>query len=98
MQITSGVDSLAVDRVLAPVPPILPRRPVMALIFYFDVQGMSPDKYDEVLRRLDAAGAGSPKGRSYHVSFDSSGEVKVVDVWESQEDFDAFGETLVPIL
>jgi hypothetical protein len=71
---------------------------MMAVIFYFDVQGMSSEKYDEVINRLEAAGAGSPKGRSYHVAFGSPGELKVVDVWDSQQDFDAFGETLVPIL
>ena len=41
----------------------------MALIFYFDLQGMSSEKYGEVINRLEAAGAGSPKGRSYHFSF-----------------------------
>jgi hypothetical protein len=29
---------------------------------------------------------------------ESDGAIQVFDVWESQEVFDAFGETLVPIL
>jgi hypothetical protein len=29
---------------------------------------------------------------------ESDGAIQVFDVWESQEDFDAFGKTLVPIL
>jgi hypothetical protein len=59
---------------------------------------MSPGTYDEIIRRLQAAGAGAPSGRSYHVAFGEGGGLKVVDVWDSQEDFDAFGQTLMPIL
>jgi hypothetical protein len=70
----------------------------MALCIYFPVQGMSADKYDEVIRRLEAAGAGAPPGRSYHVSFEMGGGLQVVDVWDSREAFDAFGQTLMPIL
>ena len=70
----------------------------MALCIYFPVQGMSADKYDEVVRKLEAAGAGSPPGRSYHVSFTAGEGLQVVDVWDSQESFDTFGQTLMPIL
>ena len=70
----------------------------MALCIYFPVEGMSSDKYDEILRRLEAAGAGAPPSRSYHVSFKMGDGLQVVDVWDSQESFDAFGETLMPIL
>ncbi|MFY9782197.1 MAG: hypothetical protein WAK12_01500 [Acidimicrobiales bacterium] len=70
----------------------------MALGIYFVHEGFTPEKYDEALQRLDAAGAGSPKGRSSHFALESDGPIQVFDVWESQEDFDAFGETLVPIL
>jgi hypothetical protein len=47
-------------------------------------------------RRL--ATVGSPDGRTYHVALESGGEIQVFDIWESQEQFDAFGKTLVPIL
>ena len=70
----------------------------MALCIYFPVEGMTPDKYDEIVRRLEAAGAGAPPGRSYHVSFAMGDGLQVVDVWDSQKSFDAFGETLMPIL
>ncbi|HEV3187795.1 MAG TPA: hypothetical protein VGZ04_07080 [Acidimicrobiales bacterium] len=61
-------------------------------------EGFTPDKYDEVIKKLDAAGAGSPKGRSSHFALESDGAIQVFDVWESREDFDAFGKTLVPLL
>jgi hypothetical protein len=70
----------------------------MALGIYIVHEGFTREKYDEALKRLDAAGAGSPKGRSSHFALESSGAIQVFDVWDSQEDFDAFGETLIPIL
>jgi hypothetical protein len=60
--------------------------------------GFTPDKYNVVIKQLEAAGAGAPQGRSMHVALESNGEIQVFDVWDSQEEFDAFGETLIPIL
>ncbi len=70
----------------------------MALGFYFTPSGFTPAIYDETLSRLEAAGAGSPPGRIYHVALESGGLIQVFDVWESQEAFEAFGATLVPIM
>jgi hypothetical protein len=70
----------------------------MALGFYIAHTGFTPEKYASTLKKLEAAGAGSPKGRTLHVALESEGEIQVFDIWESQKDFEAFGETLVPIL
>ncbi len=70
----------------------------MALGIYFVHGGFTPEKYDKVIKTLEAAGAGAPKGRTYHVALESNGEIQVFDIWESQADFDAFGTTLIPIL
>jgi hypothetical protein len=71
----------------------------MALGFYFKPQSFTTERYDEVLRRLEQAGAGSPPGRAYHFAWAGrDGAVQVFDVWDSQQSFDAFGETLVPIM
>ena len=70
----------------------------MALGFYFKPSGFTPDKYDETLSRLKAAGAGAPAGRRYHVALEADGLIQVFDVWESMESFEAFGATLVPIM
>jgi hypothetical protein len=70
----------------------------MALGIYFVHEGFTPDKYDEVIKQLETAGAGKPKGRTFHVALESDGAIQVFDIWESQEEFDAFGATLVPIL
>jgi hypothetical protein len=70
----------------------------MAIAIYFNPDGMSASKYDEVMKRLDAAGQGRPKGRTHHSTFGPEDRLMVYDVWDSQEDFDAFGKTLMPIL
>ncbi len=70
----------------------------MALGIYFTHTGFTQDKYEEALRQLEAAGAGAPAGRTYHVALETNGEIQVFDVWESQEEFEAFGVTLMPIL
>lgn len=70
----------------------------MAIGVYFASQSMTAQKYSEVLKQLEAAGAGSPKGRLYHSSFGDPNDLHVFDVWESQAEFDAFGTTLMPIL
>jgi hypothetical protein len=70
----------------------------MALGIYFVHEGFTPEKYESAIKQLEAAGAGSPKGRTYHFALESDGAIQIFDVWESQADFDAFGPTLVPIL
>src|SRR5213596_1400825 len=69
----------------------------MAIGIYFAVQGMSAEKYDDVIKQLQDAGQGAPAGRTYHVAFEGENGLQVFDVWDSQEAFDAFGETLMPI-
>ncbi len=70
----------------------------MAIGIYFNPESMDAASYDEVIRRLEAAGAGKPAGRLYHVCFGSGSKLQVFDVWDSQESFDKFGATLMPIL
>jgi hypothetical protein len=70
----------------------------MALGIYFVHEGFTPDKYDEAIKKLRVAGAGSPKGRLNHFALESDGAIQVFDVWESHDDFENFGATLVPIL
>ena len=70
----------------------------MAIGVFFYPDEMTADQYSEVLRRLDAAGQASPKGRQHHFAFGNDDSLMVVDVWESQEDFAAFADVLAPIL
>ncbi len=71
----------------------------MALGFYFKPESFSKDRYDEAIRSLEQAGAGSPAGRSFHFAWEGrDGSIEVFDIWDSQESFEKFGETLVPIM
>jgi hypothetical protein len=70
----------------------------MALGLYFTPDGFTPDKYDDAIKRLEEAGAGAPEGRTNHYALEVDGSIQVFDVWESQEAFEKFGETLLPIL
>jgi hypothetical protein len=70
----------------------------VALGFYFTPSAFTPAAYDEAVKRLEDAGAGSPAGRLYHVALETDGQIQVFDIWDSQESLDAFGQTLVPIL
>ena len=55
-------------------------------------------KYDETLRRLESAGDWPPDGLDYHVAFGSEGGLRVSEIWDSREKFEAFGQRLMPIL
>ena len=70
----------------------------MALGFYFAPQSMTSDQYDEVIKRLKTAKAHHPAGRTYHICFGAGDKMQVFDVWDSQESFEKFGATLVPIM
>lgn len=70
----------------------------MAVVLRFTAEGFTAAKYDEVVKRLEAAGAGSPAGRLYHVCFGDTDNLRVSDIWDSTESFERFGETLKPIL
>jgi hypothetical protein len=71
----------------------------MALGMYFQPASFTRERYDEAIARLDQAGAAAPAGRKFHFAFvGESGGIEVFDVWDSMEDFEKFGETLVPIM
>jgi hypothetical protein len=71
----------------------------MALGFYFSpVTPMNAQTYDECIARLRQAGAAHPRGRVYHAAFGPKERLAVFDVWTSQAEFDAFGQTLMPVL
>ncbi len=70
----------------------------MALALLFTPKLMTADQYNECIKRLEKAGAAAPKGRLYHACFGTGNQLRVLDIWESQETFEKFGQTLMPIL
>ena len=60
---------------------------------------LTTDQYDETIRRLEQDGDFPPDGLEYHVAFLSAdGDLRVSEIWESQEQFEAFGQRLMPLL
>ena len=59
---------------------------------------MTTEKYDETIKRLEAGAQWPPDGLSYHIAFSSGDSFRVSEVWDSREQFDAFGKTLRPVL
>jgi len=72
----------------------------MALGLYFRSPGFTRALYDQAVKELDKAGAGfgNVPGRTFHCALELDGMISVFDIWESKEQFEKFGETLVPIM
>jgi hypothetical protein len=72
----------------------------MTFGLYFQPTGFSPAVYDQAIKELDEAGAGfgSVPGRRFHCAMEVDGSIAVFDIWESMEQFEKFGQTLVPIM
>jgi hypothetical protein len=68
------------------------------MLVRFSPDALTAADYEEVKRRLVEAGQWPPAGLEYHVCFGSEGQLKVSEIWSSQEQFEAFGEHLQPIL
>jgi hypothetical protein len=59
---------------------------------------VTTEQYDETIRRLEKSGDWLPKGLEYHVAFKSNGNFRVSEIWDSREQFDTFGQRLMPVL
>ena len=70
----------------------------MSIVVRFSPTNLTRDKYDEAVRRLEEAGAWPPDGMDLHVFFGSGDDLRVSEIWDSREQLDTFGETLMPIL
>ena len=59
----------------------------------------SATQYDETIRRLEGDGGDfPPDGLEYHIAFLVDGGIRVSEIWDSREKWEAFGERLMPIL
>ena len=70
----------------------------MSILARFTRQSMTNQQYDESIRKLKEAGEFPPDGLEFHVCFGSDGDLRVSEIWESQEKMAAFAERLMPIL
>ena len=72
----------------------------MSIVVRFHPTNVTIAQYEEVVRReKESAGVKfPPDGRDYHICFGTDGDLHVSEIWDSQEQFQAYGEVLMPIL
>lgn len=69
------------------------------VVVVFEAPGGTAAQYDAVWNDLRAAGHSNPKGLISHVgAAKPDGSWLVVDIWESEETFKEFSNTLMPIV
>jgi len=68
------------------------------LVRFTGAPGMSAQQYDETMPRIEGSGEFPTDGLDYHVAFNSGGSFRVSEIWDSMEQFEAFGQRLMPIL
>jgi hypothetical protein len=68
------------------------------LVRFTAAADVTSEQYDETIRRLEKSGDWLPAGLEFHVAFMSNGNFRVSEIWDSREQFDAFGKRLKPVL
>jgi hypothetical protein len=77
----------------------------MPVVAVFQVPGLTEEKYEQSVRgvtggkdRVESPSDWPVEGLLAHIAGQGESGFRVVDVWESEEAFARFGETLMPIL
>jgi hypothetical protein len=70
----------------------------VSVLIRFAPASLTAEEYDNVVAKLNADGVFPADGLDYEICFGSGDDFKVSMVWDSQEQFDAFGARLGPIL
>jgi hypothetical protein len=68
------------------------------LVRFTGAPSLTAEKYDATQTRIEASGKFPPDGLELHVAFSAGGSFRVSEIWDSKEQFEAFGERLMPIL
>ncbi|HET6690640.1 MAG TPA: hypothetical protein VFG74_07215 [Miltoncostaeaceae bacterium] len=70
----------------------------MSIVVRFTPAGMTAEQYQQAVRMLEDQGAFPPEGLDYHVCFGTDGDLRVSEIWDSEEQFATFGKLLTPVL
>lgn len=68
----------------------------MSVVVRFQPSGMTREQYETVRSGLQEAGEWPADGCQVHVCFGDENDLRVSEIWESEEKFAGFGETLRP--
>ena len=68
------------------------------VVVSFTPPDLTAESYAEVLRRLNQVTTLPPAGGIFHVCYGEPGNLRVTDVFDSMESFEAFAKVLRPII
>ena len=69
----------------------------MSILVRF-AQPLTTEQYEQVKARVSEDGGFPPAGLEYHVCFGPEGHRRVSEIWASRDQFEAFGERLMPAI
>lgn len=68
------------------------------ILVQFSFTNMTEKQYNQVTAPLESVGKGNIPARLYHVAAANDSGWHITDVWQSEEDFNNFADTMMPIL
>jgi hypothetical protein len=68
----------------------------MSIVVRFPPSNVTRQQYDTVKSALTEAGEWPADGCQIHVVFGDESDIRVSEIWESREKFEAFGDKLGP--
>ena len=87
------------------LPPFKPEEVTVPVVVVFQAPSLTQERYEESVRkitggknRVESPADWPVAGLLAHTAGQGESGFRVVDVWESEEAFSRFGETLIPIL
>jgi hypothetical protein len=71
----------------------------VSIVVRYHPKSLTAEKYDATNKEIEAADLDwPPDGLDYHICFGTDGNLMVSEIWDSLEQWQAFGERLMPIL
>jgi hypothetical protein len=70
----------------------------VSVLIRFNPPSLTAAQYDSAVKRLTEEGVLPAEGLDYEICFGEGDAVKVSQVWDKQEQLEAFGARLMPIL
>ena len=70
----------------------------MSILVRFPPADVTTETYDESVRHAREMVDFPPDGLEYHVAFMTDEGVRVSEIWDSVEQFQSFGEQVMPLL
>lgn len=67
------------------------------IAIYVKPESLTVEQYNQARKGLEASGANTD-GRKHHSCFGEDGQLMVFEIWDSQENYDAFAKFLMPVL